>query len=378
MPNPSARFAISVLAALALASPARAEPANLTTASGPNTYFNRPGADMAAHDSAVGDCLALAAREQQPNPGASASFMVSSFLDREMAAKSAVALSANTENCMVARGWRVVAIPQDEADAIAKLDRAGVAARIGDWVGAAAPHGTVVRQWANDMADAATVKFKTGPWSGKLNLSLSAIDAAAVLQAATAAAKAEGDDKPNLLRALAPDEIAQVPKDRAVVILRVAGPSLHAGDTIVLRRESTGAGDAPDAFLAYANPFWERGGKWSAFEAPPGRWRIASIGGGRLIFEVRLCLGAPSFQASAGEVVYAGTYDLSSAAIRPDLSLDAVRQWLAKSGDAADRVRPATYVNGSTGRCGGTYIYAYEIDGAPREPAGETQPHPAP
>src|SRR5580704_7417689 len=155
--------------AIAFGSASLADPANLTKASGSKTYFNRPGADMATHDREVGECLALATHEHQPSAGISPSFLVNSFLSEEMAAKSAVALSSNTENCMVVRGWRVVAIPQDEADAIAKLDRASQAQQLSQWVGAAAPHGDIVRVWANDFADAATIKYKTAPWTGRPN-----------------------------------------------------------------------------------------------------------------------------------------------------------------------------------------------------------------
>ena len=359
-------MAATCVCAVAFAAGALADPADLTRASGPNTYFNRPGADMATHDRELDACLALARRAHQPDMAFSANFIANAFLSEEATAKSAVALAANTENCMVVRGWRVVAISQDEADAIAKLDRADQAQRLSEWVGSASPHGSIVRRWANDVADAATIKFRSGAWSGRANLSFTATDLAAEQRVMSEKLDAD-DSRLNLATPLAASEIASVPRGHAVVIFRVEGPSMHNGDNIVLRRETAGPGaaaDAPDAFRGYDNPYWERGGKWFAFDAPPGRWRIAAIRSGNDIFELRLCLGSPSFDVGASEVVYAGAFDLGSAAIRPDLALDPVKAWLSKSGDAPQRVRPAVYTNGSTGVCGGTYIYSYEIPGA--------------
>ena len=75
------------------------------------------------------------------------------------------------------------------------------------------------------------------------------------------------------------------------------------------------------------------------------------------------CLGAPSFDVQAGDVIYAGTIDLDSETIVPDLTLAPAKAFLAGT-PAADIVKPASYVNGSREQCGAG-MYAYEVPNAP-------------
>jgi hypothetical protein len=106
-------------------------------------------------------------------------------------------------------------------------------------------------------------------------------------------------------------------------------------------------------------------GVWLAFSIPPGRWRLSEmgIGLGRLNF----CLGSPSFEVAAGEVVYAGSFNLSSENLSPVMSLGDARSWLGET-RAAARVRVANYSNGWTGDCEGNVLYAIEFDQAPFRP----------
>src|SRR5436305_256362 len=82
------------------------------------TYFNKPRADLTAHDADVKECAADAARalavdDQLSNshPAGLALAVVASIYHRG-AAGSAL------ENCMVVRGWRVVKIPDEEGQAL--------------------------------------------------------------------------------------------------------------------------------------------------------------------------------------------------------------------------------------------------------------------
>jgi hypothetical protein len=82
---------------------------------------------------------------------------------------------------------------------------------------------------------------------------------------------------------------------------------------------------------------------------------------------VDYCLGSPSFEVKAGEVVYAGTFHLEGDDLGPDLALDPAKVYLGAA--AADRVRPAVYRNGSRGSCHGfSAVYALEVPGAPFAP----------
>ena len=98
------------------------------------------------------------------------------------------------------------------------------------------------------------------------------------------------------------------------------------------------------------------------FAVPAGRWRLYGLGAAPTL---NLCLGSPSFEVKAGEVVYAGAYDLDAAELGPDLDLAPAKAWLGAQGRP---LRAASYVNGSLGPCGDNSIYALEIKGAPFEP----------
>jgi hypothetical protein len=100
------------------------------------------------------------------------------------------------------------------------------------------------------------------------------------------------------------------------------------------------------------------------FAVPPGRWKIAHLSAG--LFTVSLCLGAPSFEVAAGDVVYAGAFDPASATnkIGPEMTLEPYRAVFPALSGLGEKMRPASYVNGSTGQCYGAYMYALETNGS--------------
>ena len=174
------------------------------------------------------------------------------------------------------------------------------------------------------------------------------------------------------LKALTPAEVTTAPPFASVIIFRIKGLSLRNGIGMAFGREGPDK-DTPPSRIDKGPAFVEirigllyakKDGDTWAYALPPGRWRIVGFGDKPLL---DFCLGSPSFEAKAGEVVYAGTFDMSAQDVGPDLSLTPVKAWLGAS-PAADRVRPAAYVNGSRGPCGGNAIYAFEIKGAPFEP----------
>ncbi|HEY1425865.1 MAG TPA: hypothetical protein VGF50_04260 [Caulobacteraceae bacterium] len=364
-------------AMLAMAGQAQADPVNLARASAPNTYFNRPGADLATHDAELRECMAMAARTAQGGGYAYSPSLVGALVAAAVvAAMDSVennhALRANAENCMVVRGWRVVALPEDQAAAIAKLAQPEQAQKLRDWVGAANPPGEVIRQWTNDAAVGATSKFEAGKLvGGAPDLSFTARDRSQDAKLPDPASTSiwtryAGDAVP-----LKPGGFDKAAKDEAIVVVFVKGSGLHAGDTLEFRRVGTDpdtpphkTDKLPDLLRAYDNWVWHKAGQWYAFAVPPGRWRIGALSEVGNNYELNFCLGAPSFEARAGDVIYAGTFDLSADYIGPDLTLDPAKAWLG-AGPYADALKPAAYVNGARAQCGGTYIYDLEAKGAP-------------
>ena len=309
----------------ACATSVTADPVNLTRPSPSNTYFNKPGTDMAAHDAELRECLLQAARTSQPGlyggggPGTLASFLVG--------VSESTTGRANAENCMVVRGWRVVQIPEDEASAIQQLDRVGQAEKLKGWVGAVAPHGQIIRQWANDGATAATTKMQRGPLFGKANLSFTASDRIGDGTAPTPAPAPEVSSLWNLTEGngteLKPEELDKATADQAIIVLDVKGSGPHNGDTLVFRRMGPDPNTSPrvadklaDKMWAYDNWVWNSKGKWYAFAVPPGRWRIEMLTEIGDQYRLNFCLGSPAFEVKAGEVIYAGTFDSVSGKLR--------------------------------------------------------------
>jgi hypothetical protein len=148
---------------------------------------------------------------------------------------------------------------------------------------------------------------------------------------------------------------------------------MHNGQAISFNREGTAKDNypsrtdhRPDSFAAGQIPsIWHHGGSYMfAFAVPAGRWRVNYIASWIVL---NFCLGSPSFDVAAGDVVYAGAFDFSGQYLGPDLDLAPAKAWLAGLPQALT-VRPAVYLNGSLGVCGNNEIYALEVKGAPFEP----------
>jgi hypothetical protein len=350
---------------------ATAAPIDLSRTSGPNTYFNRPGANLAIHDLELRECLVMASAARQPQGTAvglnvMGAVVTQGLLDAQAEYKSVVAIGANTENCMVVRGWRVVQVTADTAETVARLNQPDLAAWLRPRVGAASPPGIVLRQWSNALTDRATVRFRAEAWSGTLSLSLRALDRSHDPQLPKPSGYTAWGAK-DAARVLKADELATAPSNEAVIIFRITGAGYRTGSGLTFRRDTATGGDGqPTVFEGNVDIGNFQNAQWFVFRAQPGRWRIESFSVARDAFVVNLCLGSPSFEARAGDVIYAGAFDYAAQSLEPDLSLDPLRQWLGNHW--TDRVRPAAYVNGDRSPCAGTYIYAYEIDGAGYQP----------
>jgi hypothetical protein len=345
-----------------------AEPVTLSQATRGYTYFNRPGADMAAHEVEVRACATEAARTLSVAAELGGTGLL--FAN----ARRASFVSA-VENCMVVRGWRVVKIPEAEGEALAKRAPPEVAAWIAPWVGAESPRGEITRVWNNDAARASTVRFDPHPnrtHNGSLSIvALGNISLGRLIEWPQDLAQTPWTrlDRRWPRDAIKPDEFAAAPADAAIVIVQVTGLSFRGGVGVTLMRQGPEDGArpstidrAPDEMKVLVPLLVSRPeGNWRAFAVPAGRWRIASM---HLLPQLDFCLGAPAFEVGAGEIVYAGSFDFAAENIGPDLSLERARTWLAGQ-PAAERVRAAQYTNGWTSPCSGNAIYALEVEGAP-------------
>jgi hypothetical protein len=363
------------------------------------TYFNKPGADLQVHDVDVKDCATEAARtisfDEQINVSvvgrpvaAAAGQATASALEGVMRpAYHRGAVGSAIENCMVVRGWRVVKLPDDEGRALAKLAPSELSARLAPWVGASNPHGQVVRVWNNDADDDANSRFALRPDhtnDGQLSLiEATSQDLHQFDQPRPSMDVGPGAVDPRWPKGgLAPAALGSAPDGSAILIVKIKAAPIHFtlsmamlpnkasspvnGAAVLLSRE----GPSKDAFpsrVDHAPDFIETDpwhGDTFAFAVPPGRWRISGIGKPMVL---NFCLGAPSFEVKAGEVVYAGLFDLGAADLGPDLDLAPAKAWLAGH-PQAQTIRAAVYSNGSRGVCAGNAIYALEVRGAPFAP----------
>jgi len=378
------------------------------------TYFNKPSADLAAHDADVKECAAQAARtlafnEQVsvdvigvgPNSGAPAAAGEAAAMILEPLLRQAYhrgAAGSALENCMVVRGWRVVKLPDDEGQALAKLAPSELSARLAPWVGASNPTGQIVRAWRNDAANTANLRFSLRPDhtnEGQLSLIETTSDGLHQFDGP----RPPIDAAPGVLdprwpsHALTSNELSEAPSGSAILLVQTKGSKIQIslsqallpmtikdrsptnGIAVLLDRVG-GDGDihpsridhAPDSLFAGKGPgFAPDRGDMFAFAIPPGRWRISGLISSKIGPTLNFCLGAPSFEVKAGEVIYAGSFDFSAADIGPGLDLTPAKAWLAGQPQAG-LVRAATYTNGSRELCGGNTVYALEVKGAPFEP----------
>ena len=352
---------------LSVAGASRADPADLGRAATGYTYYNRPGAALKDHNAELLDCVVEAMRVRPTYPA----FALLNEDHRALA-------QAAVENCMVVRGWRVVRLSADEGSELAKLPTVILSDHLSAWIGSEAPTGEIVRGWANEAANGATRRYEITPSDNEKMLSVRLISNGEIKEALEAAirqqpppVKAELDPKWPL-KALTPAEVATAPPFASVIIFRIKGLSLRNGIGMAFGREGPDK-DTPPSKVDKGPDFIEirigllyakKDGDTWAYALPPGRWRVVGFGSKPFL---DFCLGSPSFEAKAGDVVFAGTFDMSAEDVGPDLSLTPVKAWLGAS-PAAGRVRPAAYINGSRGPCGGNAIYAFEIKGAPFEP----------
>ena len=391
---------ITLAAALlgATAAPAFAA-TDLTRTTDGFTYFNKPGADLAAHDAAVRECRTIAAQMHQPGPMTPSYTMVvpagvspvaagvggAIGMAIAMAIQQSIAdhkgAPVNVENCMVVKGWRVVALDDLEGKGFPALKKDVQLAELAQWVGAAEPHGKVVRVFANDAVEGDQKALFTpathvgvavsadlvGKAAGKDKPAAGPV--AAYLPPAAAPRlprKAKTAEPP---KPLADADLGGIPDGQGLIVVNVrgdaqvavslqrAGPDPatpawvdgHPADILVVRpaKAFARAGAAEGATYVYA--------------VPPGRWRLENVEVNSVAMS--FCLGGPAFDLAAGEAVYAGSFNPNN--VVPDMRMETAKAAFPSVSPVVDKLKPAAWVNGVQAQCHGAYAYALELPDRP-------------
>lgn len=370
------------------------------------TYFNRPGATLETQRADLEACRRDVAALMQPFPNGGASVatgayglagaLVGTAMDAQAQTVATLkAMHANYENCMIVRGWRVVQLSAERGDELDDLDTEELAARLSPMVGADTPEGEVVRSFGNEISERSTIlyTFPRAPQTTSLCLQLlpesyleiptrrmnrpmssmtteeiraQAQERREIQEAQRTQREAVVGRSRRFLEAVDADEIAALPSDSTLIVVRAYGSA--ASGIVLVRSDAAPEDDENDSFVAQAptprrrDPATER---TFVFAVPAGEWRLTAVSPGPTL--TSLCLGAPSFQVRAGEVVFAGSFGFGGSGPRVDMNLAPAQAALAVAPALAEHVRAASYVNGNTFVCGqpASYVYAYEIDGAP-------------
>lgn len=333
------------------------------------TYFNRPGATIAQHDEDVRTCAALVA-------GPTHHLMTGAPLPTPVQrARDDSWFQANAENCMVAKGWRVVRIPERIGRALYWMEREQLSAQMATVVGVEAPEtGQIVRQFANEARHGRTIWGSLPGYSSERPISLRAVDLSNLPALPSRAPAGPPAGPPVRPFELTPDTITAIPQGTAIVITRAVGTGQtngegfsflriqEEGETPFIRAVET---DPLHAFMAnlpwtlFKGSARERRETLAAYAVVPGRYRLTAK-----MNTLGFCHGSPVTEIRAGDVVFAGTFDMAGE-VGPDMALEPARAFLVNDPDRAARLRPAEWRNGSVSDCGVVYNYALEFPGAP-------------
>ena len=364
---------LSLLLALAVSGPVRAQIVDLGRMASGYTYFNRPGADLEQHNADMGYCLVQAGLT---SAGSNFSFQ-GGFVGAALESTATRhVVPVNIENCMIVLGWRLMVLPDDQGQALAGLGSAELSARLAPMVGLREPPGSLARSWANDATRASNPRFTQWPRpnaAGQLSIKVLPIEALRPGSSQQSRIERLKLDPRWPAAALKLKDIPSAPPEAAILLVRLRGENTRTGMNMSFGRLGPDPGVRPAATdrqpdlvtAALGLLFIKDEGDFFAFAVPAGRWRINDMNNGMLTF----CLGAPSFEVKAGEVVYAGTFDFKAESFAPNMDLEPAKGFLAGLPDSAAKLRAAEYTNGSLDSCaGGELIYALEIEGAPYAP----------
>lgn len=367
-------ISLGLVAGMALCSsqPAMAQQRERTNLSRPTegyTYFNRPGATIQQHHADVQTCAALVAGPLnhgitgQPLPTPT------------VRARDDSRFQVNVENCMVVKGWRVVSLPEGIGRALFRMEPDALSTQLATVVGVDSPEtGRIVRTFGNEALRGDTIWGSLPAHSEARLISLRAVSLENLPTLPPRAEVGPPASPPVPPFNLTPDTITRIPQGTAIVITRAVGTGQtngegfsflrirEDGETPFIRTVET---DPIHAFMAvlpwtlFKGSARERRETVAAYAVVPGRYRLTAK-----MNTLEFCHGSPVVEVRAGDVLFAGTFDMAGDAT-PDMSLDPARAFLANDPERLARLRPAEWRNGSIADCRYVYAYALEFPGAP-------------
>ncbi len=369
----AALAAVVISPVSASAEEAAVKPFSLTGASAGHTYFHRAGATIEQHDAALRDCGKAAGRMAQPADSSAAAagaaggllgaLVVGAISGYVQSQRNTRAVMANIENCMVVDGWTVRRIEPVEGAALDELEQAPLHEAVALRVGAVPPRDEQARVFGDELASQQPVMFG---WAGDLDVVSLSVQALPPVEKTEPAPRVRLPRQARTARpprALAENALT-APEGSGLVIVRLDGLAEHANRTLTFVR----AGETPEtpAWVADQQPdrfsvtlsgrAAVRGAPerttTAAFAVPPGRWRLASVSEG--VFSLSLCRAAPAFDLKAGETVFAGRFDLTTAAAAPQTRLEA---GTLPDAYAALTPTPAVWSPAGPALCEGAYLY---------------------
>lgn len=365
------------LAGVPAASQEATSPADLTISSAGTTFYNLPGATWVDHSDAVSDCATVAgnaiyaygSNERLPD------------LDHILA--NHPTFQGLMENCMVLKGWRVVRMNPWKAQPLGRASRASLERTLTPLIGAESPEGEIIRVFSNEAARGDTTfnRYLVTPAPPR-TLSIRATDLSNLRQFRDIPLAPTDPEVPiapyrSYVDSLTVEDLARLPDDAAVILVRVIGIGQTPGGGFTMKRMApadepavrrTASLDPTDLpFIGAAPnvlrlPAAEQGDVILAFHVVPGRYRISD----RMMLD--LCFGGPAMEVGAGEVVYLGAFEIAGqASLSPDMAMEPAQAFLAALPALQRRLRPAAWVNGTTDLCLRGSAYALEFPGIPFE-----------
>jgi hypothetical protein len=326
-------------------------------------YFNKLNATLELHKQDLEDCRRKAASVRTVDDIMSHGHEYKGLLGEYLVATwSAGLVPSAVENCMVVKGWQVIRLPAAQGKALAQLKREDLARQLEPWIGATAPPGELARRWNNDAARASTDRANVWPGAnGNVSLSIGIMDQ-----------KDEKFERPKdvhleAAHVLDKKSLSSIPAEAALVLFQIKGGSYEHGSSLAFTLMQSGTDEIVEGSKKHPNLFGvgvgfavaHKAGDWFAYAVPAGRLQMTGLD------FISFCLGAPAFDVSPGEVIYAGSFNLGANDLGPNLDLQPAKEWLSERGVSTETLRAASYTNGWISSCGGSSIYAIEVTGAP-------------
>ncbi|OYU51803.1 MAG: hypothetical protein CFE27_09990 [Alphaproteobacteria bacterium PA1] len=347
-------------------------PFDLTKATSGYLYFNLAGADMARHDGELKNCISHWASGIRPEPAPYTAGIVGIIVIDSMNAHwEGARKDINIEHCMVAKGWQLVRLPDEEGERLAKLPRNELVQALSPYVSAEQPKGEIVRTWKNETIYQSTLIGKSPEPAKRTLLSALAISAdnpeipgITSIHEVTRKEAHEARKRQHIFgiktnklveaTALQPGQVRLIysvrsskKKRQILTFIERSDPSDPMGSNFFGVFGERDALPLPDGtFLSHRSVL-----------VPAGLWFVQ----GPLV-NLDNCLGAPSFEAKDGTTAYLGTFDTTTDKIGVSMDMTMINEALSQSGIGAT---PVQWQNGFTYPCRQTLMYALEFEGFP-------------